>query len=136
MIRVRHVDADDPRLEDASTLDFALFGARYPQAGADWWIAEHDGAVVGFAGAKLWEPDGLVYLCRAGVAPEARGLGLQKRLIQARVRWARRIGARGCYTYTIDNPPSQNSLISCGFKTFRPSELWGGPEATYWIRRF
>jgi GNAT superfamily N-acetyltransferase len=136
MLSVRHVEIDDPRLEEAKALDLRLFGDTYPQAGAEWWLAERSGALVGFGGAKLWEPDGLVYLCRAGVAPEARGLGLQKRLISARVGWARRIGAKGCMTYTIDNPPSQNNLIACGFRTFTPSYAWGGSRATYWIKRF
>jgi GNAT superfamily N-acetyltransferase len=136
MLTVRHVEIDDPRLEEAAALDVRLLGDRYPQAGAEWWVAERSGVLVGFGGAKLWEPDNMVFLCRAGVAPEARGLGIQKRLIGVRVRWARRIGAKGCYTYTIDNPPSQNSLIAAGFKTFTPSDPWGGPEAIYWIKRF
>lgn len=111
--------------------------ARYPLAGASWWLATGpDGTASGFAGAKLWELDGYVYLARAGVLPGARGQGLQKRFIRARVRWARKQGALGCYTYTIANPASTNSLISCGFRAFEPSYRWGGNNATYWIKRF
>jgi GNAT superfamily N-acetyltransferase len=135
-IRIRRVELDDPRLVEAGDLEARLFGHRYAQPGAEWWIAEREGQLVGFGGAKLWEPDGRVFLCRAGVAPEARGQGLQKRLIRVRVAWARKVGATGCYTYTIDNPASQNSLIACGFRTFSPSYAWGGSEAIYWFRDF
>lgn len=120
-------------------MDLRMFGECYEQDGTEWWIAESTGAtpeLVGFAGAKLWAPDNMVFLCRAGVAPAARGAGLQKRLIRARVGWARRVGARGCYTYTIDNPASANALIACGFRSYEPSYAWGGRSAQYWIKRF
>lgn len=133
-IRIRL--ASSRQLEAVTALDARCFpyDARYPLAGASWWLAEGPDGAVGYAGAKLWELDGHVFLCRAGVVAGARGLGLQKRLIRARVAWAKRLGAKGCYTYTRDNPASANSLISCEFKTFEPLYRWGGNDAVYWYR--
>lgn len=109
---------------------------RYSLEGSTWWLAELDGVPVGFGGAKRWELDGHVYLARAGVLPKARGRGLQKRLIRARTAWAKKAGARGVYTYTIANPASANSLISCGFRAFEPLYRWGGNAAAYWLKSF
>jgi GNAT superfamily N-acetyltransferase len=75
------------------------------------------------------------YLRRAGVIKAARGQGLQKRLILARIKFAMKY--RPDYSviaYTVhDNIPSQRSLIDCGFKTFVPTELYGGSTSIYWI---
>jgi GNAT superfamily N-acetyltransferase len=68
----------------------------------------------------------------AGVHEEYRGRGLQKRLIRARVRHAKRIGWKYAITYTIDNPPSENSLIGCGFKRYAPADPYVKGTANYW----
>lgn len=135
MIRIRGVTSA-AKLADVVALEARCLpcDTPYPLAGASWWLAEEDGVPVGFAGAKLWPLDGHVYLARAGVVPSARGRGVQKRLIRARVAWAKKLGARGCYTYTIDNPASANALISCGFRMFEPLYRWGGSTAVYWLR--
>lgn len=98
-----------------------------------WWIAKNDGFPVAFAGmvpSKQWSDT--VYLCRAGVMPSAQGHGLQKRLIAARIRYARKLGYRWAITDTTDNPASANSLISAGFKMFKPSKPWGFDHTSYW----
>jgi L-2,4-diaminobutyric acid acetyltransferase len=109
----------------------------YPTAGATWWLAKNEsGETVGFAGAKYWKPDNAVFLCRAGVHESARGHGLQKRMIAARIKWARSTGARLVYTYTLpNNCASSNSLIKAGFVTFEPSYQWGGPGSVYWMKK-
>jgi GNAT superfamily N-acetyltransferase len=77
------------------------------------------------------------YLRRAGVLPSARKNGLQKRLIQARVRFAQTY--RPDYpiiTYTVhDNVPSQRALVSCGFVPFSPKDKYGGDSSVYWIHK-
>ncbi len=107
--------------------------------GDHWWIAYADGNPVGFASLAIWpsddaDPRPIVYLSRAGVLPHARGGGLQKRLIRARVNYAKKLPARGVVTYTRDNPPSMNSLISEGFKTYHPSSPWAADDAVYWFK--
>ena len=104
------------------------------------WLAIHAGLPVGFASALWWPPDRCVYLSRVGAIPEARGHGLQRRFIRARLRWAREQGAKGAYTYTVPfNVMSSNNLIREGFTLWRPSKAvrddWTGePGALFWWR--
>jgi len=100
-----------------------------------WWIARDktNGSPVGYAGLRyLTKPDDCAYFCRAGVIASHRGQGLQKRLIRARVAYARRQGWSGVLTYTsADNYPSANSLVSQGFRLYSPSFAWSGREMLY-----
>jgi GNAT superfamily N-acetyltransferase len=102
-----------------------------------WWIAHNPyGIEVGFAGlvsSIRWSDCG--YLCRAGVIPAARGQGLQKKLIKVRIRQAKALGWNWLVTDTYNNPASSNSLISCGFKLFEPTNPWGAKGTLYWRRK-
>ena len=98
-----------------------------------WWIAYDGGNPVGFAvlcPSVRWCDCG--YLSRAGVIPSARGKGLQKKLIRARMRKARSVGYRWLVSDTTDNPASSNSLIATGFKLFNPSQPWAYRRSLYW----
>jgi GNAT superfamily N-acetyltransferase len=101
-----------------------------------WWFIAYDGErPVGFSGMYLstqWSDT--VYLCRAGVLERARGHGLQKRLIRARIRKAKALGYCWAVTDTYENPESGNSLIRCGFRLFQPSRPWGADGVNYWRR--
>jgi GNAT superfamily N-acetyltransferase len=108
---------------------------RYPFEDAYWWIVEEDGQCVAFAGyspSKQWADT--IYLCRSGVIPEAQGRGLQKKLIRARLRHAKKNGARWAITDTRHNPASANSLIACGFRMYTPKHPWSFADACYWIK--
>ena len=102
-----------------------------------WYVVyTPSGEAVGFAGivpSSRWSDT--MYLCRAGITRSHRGQGLQKRLIQARVRKAKALGMNWVVTDTNENPASANSLISTGFKMFEPSEPWGLKTALYWKYR-
>lgn len=101
-----------------------------------WWLAEDKGEPVGFAGIKpslQWMDT--MYLCRAGVVPEARGKGLQKRLIRARETYARNMRMTWLISDTTNNPASANSLAACGFRMFEPSRPWGNRYTLYWRKR-
>ena len=99
-----------------------------------WWVAyTEDGRPVGFAGlirSHSWSNAG--YMCRAGVLLKFQGYGLQKRLIQARIRKARSLNWEWLLTDTTDNPASANSLISMGFKLYEPSKPWANKNSLYW----
>ena len=105
--------------------------------GSEWWVAYSDKTdeAVGFGGytqSAHWH--NTIYLCRAGVLPDHRGQGLQKRLIRVRLKHARKVGNTWAYTDVSDNPASANSLISCGFKLYSPYLAWGTKETLYWRR--
>jgi GNAT superfamily N-acetyltransferase len=99
-----------------------------------WWIAyAADGKPVAFAGlvrSIKWTDTG--YLCRAGVLDGYTGHGLQKRLIVARIKQARKLGWNWCITDTTNNPASANSLINAGFKIYTPGQPWSFRNAIYW----
>jgi len=101
-----------------------------------WWIATVDGEPAGFAGLRpsvRWDSTG--YLCSAGVLPAYRGQGIQKLLVQKRVRAARELGWHTAITDTIcDNVPSMRSLIACGFRPYVPAVKWANEFSVYWKR--
>lgn len=110
------------------------FDAPYsPKPGDLWYIAFAGGWPAGFGVAR--ETGGGWFLARAGVLPEFRGHGLQKKLIRARLRGIKAQGGKVAYTYTmIDNPASAQSLIGCGFRPYIPAWRWVGPNINYWRR--
>jgi len=102
----------------------------------DWWIAYQDHKPIAFAGvirSLRWSDTG--YLCRSGVIRSHRGRGVQKRLIRVRQLYAKKMGWAWLITDTYHNPPSSNSLISCGFKLFDPTVPWGAKGTLYWRKK-
>ena len=97
----------------------------YPKIGSSltWWVVWDvlTSEPVAFGGSRFWKPDNAMFLCRAGVLARARGNGLQRRLIRARLRHARERKTQGVMTYTsIDNYASVNNLIRCGVTLWEP----------------
>src|SRR4051812_32624487 len=93
--RIRHTDDSD---EVIAELDRQLIGVEPVSPSDEAWLAcDAAGVAVGYATGKIWTPDNYFYFTRCGVLPEARGHGLQRRLIAARCRWARKHGCRGVY---------------------------------------
>lgn len=100
-----------------------------------WWIANDNNTLAGFASLTRLDNDS-AYLSRAGVVDEFRGMGIQKRLIRARINHARKLGLQSIVTdCTTVNCASANSLISCGFKLYWPENPWALPDSIYWILR-
>ena len=143
--RVRYLGTlapNDERFEAIQRLDSHCFHAADPAlertARTHWWVVGPATAPLAYASVRpstRWAD--CVYFARAGVAPEARGLGLQRRLVRARLRWA----ARNAYMYAItdtlaSNVQSANNLVREGFRVFwpHPANLWAGTGALYLIR--
>lgn len=118
----------------------ALHTLCFPQD--DWenstahWIAwDSTGSPVGFCSARKSRHEPVVILTRAGVLPCANGAGLQRRMIQVRLRWARQVGAEHAITYTVyDNHPSIVNLLRSGFLFYEPAEQWAGAHVNYFWR--
>lgn len=100
----------------------------------DWWVVWEGKEPVGFASLKPTAADPTWgYLARAGVVPAARGNGLQKRLIVVRESRARKLGMTTMVTDTANfNVASSNSLISRGYRLYRPARVWGFNDGNYW----
>lgn len=99
-----------------------------------WWIAYVDNIIpVGFAGmVRSVNFSDTGYLCRAGVLWKYQGKGIQKRLIKARERYAKKLGWKWVITDTRQNPASANSLIACGFRMYNPTRPWADVKTVYW----
>lgn len=99
----------------------------------DWWLVYADDVAVGFAGIRdaTTEPEAS-FLCLAGVVPEHRGRGLQRRLIHARVQRARQLGKRAALSWVADwNVRSANNLVAAGFRLYWPAQRFGDKETVY-----
>jgi GNAT superfamily N-acetyltransferase len=140
--RIRRVDEADSAiadtLEEMHTRTFTD-GTHLPVVDGlwmgDWWLAYYLDAPVAFAGMTKADPHyahNAAYLCRVGVLKEHRGNGLQKRLIRAIERHAARLKFSRIVSDTTNNPPSANSFIACGYKTFKPTAPWSFDRAVYW----
>lgn len=128
--------ATDEEMDEVLALDRVCFPYDAPpKIDGTWWVAANDtGDVCAYAAARPGIVDvGGVYLARAGVAPEARGHGLQRRLIRTRLRWAKRSGYVWAFTDTA-SAVSANNLIACGFRMYAPAHPWAFTYSTYWRR--
>ncbi len=92
------------------------------------WVCHDDtGTPVAFCAARMLKHENGVFFNRAGVLPCANGKGLQRRMIRARLRWAKEIGAEYAITYvTHTNHASIVNLLKCGFRFDRPAWNWAG----------
>ena len=95
------------------------------------WVGYDDGIPVCFA-ALAWAYESTGFLSRAGVLPQYSGQGLHRRMINLRIRAAKKLGWKSLITYTHrHNAKSLNNLTHCGFKGYQPQQDWGGDDAVY-----
>jgi GNAT superfamily N-acetyltransferase len=99
--------------------------------GSYWWLVKKGTEFVGFAGLRDYSC-GVGYLVRCGILPSARGNGLQRRLIRARVRFAKSAGFKRLVSDTCGVPESSNNLYRAGFTMFTPERAWALPASVYW----
>lgn len=97
------------------------------------WLVESWGIPVAFASLRETTTDPkCIFLSRSGVLPAARGYGIQKRLIEIRLRWAKRSGYHEAVTYAgHGNSASIISLLKSGMVMYDPDYRWAGDEFVY-----
>jgi GNAT superfamily N-acetyltransferase len=142
--RIREVDATEEHYHEELTNlhDLTFFDAsiRADFERGYWWLVNEElspvwnkNGPIAFCGfTHALNDPGAGYLKRVGVLKAYRGQGLQRRLITVRERKARTLGLVTMLTDTTENPPSANSLISAGYKTFEPAYRWAFQHSTYW----
>ena len=126
---------DPDELEEIKGLDALAFeGVGWPGDDHTWWIAKDEqNKTVGYCGAVYRPALGYVYMSRAAVMACAQGYGLQRRMIHARVRWARTTGAKEVITYTLlKNYSSLRNLLHCGFRFYDPEKKYVGEHVHYY----
>lgn len=112
-------------VEEAHELhELSFTDCKWPGDDHTYWVARTGaGDVAGFCSAAYWPDLKCAYLSRAAVTVAARGKGLQRRMIAARVKWVtEETDAKAVWTYTrVDNYPSIINLIRAGFKFIKPN---------------
>lgn len=136
-MHVRRTKTDE-ELQIVLALDKKCFPHDDPPytEGRWWWIAwDDEGNPAGYAGITPMH-DKTVYLCRAGVLPKYRGMGLQKKLIKVREAAAIRAGFTHAVTdCSKDNYKSLSNLIKCGYQLYNPEYVWSFPSSFYFQKR-
>ncbi len=109
-------------------------GDSFDLAGQLWVVWDDKGTPVAFCAARKLKNEPGVFFNRSGVLPCANGNGLQRRMIHARLRWCKEIGAEYALTYTLhNNHASIVNLLKCGFKFDTPAWKWAG-DSHYFIK--
>lgn len=100
-----------------------------------WWLVRKGSHPVAYLGmTKVNDQPDWGYIARVGVMPDCRGKGIQKHLMRVAERHARRIGWTRLISTTLNNPPSANSFIACGYRTYEPEGPWGYTGTIYWYK--
>ncbi len=86
--------------------------------GSAWFVAEADGTPIGIAAGIdrfVADPNDRM-LISMWVAPDARGAGVGRALVDAVLKWARADGAAGLRLWVLSGNSSAEKLyLSCGF---------------------
>lgn len=85
-----------------------------------WWVVQvkdlyGEDRIVAFASLRV-DPRGEAHFTRCAVLPSVRGLGIQTKLIKARLKWLRSKGIKVVRTYASrSNHHSVRNLRAAGF---------------------
>ena len=102
-----------------------------------WWYAskKNHHRPVAYAAMRIIDSNTTGYLYRAGVIPAYRSRGLHKRLIRARLAYAKRIGLQAVVTYvSAYNHTSLNGLVGRGFRVYDPENAWAGRDEVVYLK--
>jgi len=99
-----------------------------------WLVYDANNIAVGFCILTMLK-DETCFLSRSGILYEARGNGLQVRMIRVRESYARKYHYKKMVTYTtMENIASSHNLQKVSYQLYMPSEEWAGPGCLYWQR--
>ncbi len=95
----------------------------------EWWVIVKNRKIVAYCGSAY--SMGVCIFIRAFVDRTMRGKGIQKLLIKKRLLAAKKNSSVAITYTTIDNYPSVNNLMSCGFKYYNPEYAYAGQNFLY-----
>ncbi len=99
------------------------------QFNREWWVILDQGEIVAYCGSIYSK--GICIFNRAWVKKSHRGQGIQRRMIKTRLKAASTFCHIAITYTTLDNFPSANNLIDCGFKLYLPEYSYGGSDKLY-----
>jgi GNAT superfamily N-acetyltransferase len=100
------------------------------QFNREWWVMLDDmSRIVAYCGSIYSK--GICIFNRAWVHKNYRGQGIQRRMIKTRLKAASTFCHIAITYTTLDNFPSANNLISCGFRLYLPEYSYGGHDKLY-----
>ena len=99
------------------------------QFNREWWVMLDEGEIVAYCGSIYSK--GICIFNRAWVKKSHRGQGIQRRMIKTRLKAASTFCHIAITYTTLDNFPSANNLIDCGFKLYLPEYSYGGSDKLY-----
>lgn len=98
----------------------------------NWWIIEDKGKIVAYCGCIYSE--GICIFNRAWVHRKHRGKGIQRRMINTRLKAAKNYCHVAITYTTFDNIHSANNLIKTKFTLYNPSLAYAGKDKLYFTR--
>jgi hypothetical protein len=99
------------------------------QFNREWWVMLDQGEIVAYCGSIYSK--GICIFNRAWVKKSHRGQRIQRRMIKTRIKAASTFCHIAITYTTLDNFPSANNLISCGFRLYLPEYSYGGSDKLY-----
>ena len=99
------------------------------QFNREWWVILDEGEIVAYCGSIYSK--GICIFNRAWVKKSHRGQGIQRRMIKTRLKAASTFCHIAITYTTLDNFPSANNLINCGFRLYLPEYSYGGSDKLY-----
>lgn len=136
--RIQRIDLNDEAiLEQVENIHGGMFEEDVGVPYDDMFWGAYDiesGLMIGYCSMKIERRRKQVKLTSCAIKEKHRGQGLQSRMIKRRIQEAKALGIYKVVTHTVCNPPSENNLIRCGFRLFRPRIEWAGEYANYWIK--
>ena len=100
------------------------------QFNREWWVMLDQGEIVAYCGSIYSK--GICIFNRAWVKKSHRGQGIQRRMIKTRLKAASTFCHIAITYTTLDNFPSANNLIDCGFRLYLPEYSYGGSDKLYY----
>lgn len=100
------------------------------QFNREWWVILDQGEIVAYCGSIYSK--GICIFNRAWVKKSHRGQGIQRRMIKTRLKAASTFCHIAITYTTLDNFPSANNLIDCGFRLYLPEYSYGGSDKLYY----
>ena len=108
---------------EAIQKEWGPHNGKTPKRGSRFWLATLGGVPAAFAMGVFHAKD--FWFRNCVVAGHARGKGIQRALIRARIAYAEAHGASLIATYTgANNLTSANNLIKCGFVYWGAENGW------------